>query len=99
MYPFLGETNGLPENINVLNRLYDTGRTTIILTTSRPDKYKQVTEEQLQKEGLKYHKLVMGSPHAKRVIVNDFATSNPYPSCEAINLPRNADHLKEFVDG
>jgi len=99
MYPFLGETNGLPENINVLNRLYDTGRTTIILTTSRPEKYKQVTEEQLQKEGLKYHKLVMGLPHAKRVIVNDFATSNPYPSCEAINLPRNADHLKEFVDG
>ena len=39
----------------------------------------------------------MGLPHCKRVIINDFAKSNPYPSCEAINLPRNFDNLAEFL--
>jgi hypothetical protein len=35
--------------------------------------------------------------HAARVIINDFATTNPYPSGMAITLPRNAS-LKDYFN-
>ena len=97
MKPFLGETQALKENIEALNNLYDSGKVTVVMTTARFEKYRELTENQLKREGLKYHKLIMGLPHAKRIVINDFAASNPYPSCEAINLPRNVDCLKEFI--
>jgi len=97
MKPFLGETEGLKENIDVLNKLYDAGKVMVIMTTARFEKFRELTENQLDREGLKYHKLIMGLPHAKRVVINDFAASNPYPSCEAINLIRNTGRLEEFL--
>ena len=29
--------------------------------------------------------------HSPRVIVNDFANTNPFPSCNAISMPRNGN--------
>ena len=97
MKPFLGETEGLRENIDTLNKLYDTGKVSVVMTTARFEKYRELTENQLDREGLKYHNLIMGLPHAKRIVINDFAASNPYPSCEAINLVRNTGRLEEFL--
>jgi len=45
----------------------------------------------------KYDKLIMGLPHAKRIVINDFAASNIYPSCSAINLHRDTEKLREFI--
>ena len=39
----------------------------------------------------------MGLNHSKRIIINDYSNSNPYKSCDAINLKRNADDLKEIL--
>jgi hypothetical protein len=39
----------------------------------------------------------MGLPHAKRIVINDFAASNIYPSCSAINLHRDTEKLREFI--
>ena len=97
MKPFLGETQALKENIEALNNLYDSGKVTVVMTTARFEKYRELTKNQLKREGLKYHKLIMGLPHTKRIVINDFAPSNQDPSCEAINLPRNVDCLKEFI--
>jgi len=41
--------------------------------------------------------LVMGLPHSQRILINDFAKSNPYPSAAAINMPRNKNDLKELL--
>ena len=49
------------------------------------------------KYDIPYDQLVMGLPHCKRVLVNDFARSNLYPSCEAINIPRNSETLEEYL--
>ena len=40
----------------------------------------------------------MGLQHNQRIIVNDFSNSNPYKSCEAINIERNKDNLNEYLD-
>ncbi len=38
----------------------------------------------------------MGMNHAARVVVNDFAPTNPYPSGLAVTFPRNGN-LKEYL--
>ena len=62
----------------------------------RPEEYRTATLFELETKGIVFDQLIMGLPHCKRVVINDFARSNPYPSCEAINIPRNSDNLKEY---
>jgi hypothetical protein len=95
--PYIGEGQSLTENISVLRDLYSSGKVKIILTTSRPERYRNTTINELKEKGIPYDEIVMGLPHCQRVIVNDFAKSNPYPSCVAINIPRNENNLKEFL--
>lgn len=95
--PYVGSGECLSSNIEHLNSLHRSGKVKIILTTSRPSYLRELTIKELEEKGILYDQLVIGLPHCKRIIINDFAKSNPYPSCEAINLPRNTDNLKEFL--
>lgn len=96
--PYCLDMGGLQSNIDYINKLYIEGKTQIIITTARPRYLQEDTLAQLQKLGIKCHAILMGLLHAKRVLVNDFAASNPYPSAEAINIPRNSDLiLKESL--
>ena len=94
--PYWGETEGIKNNIKKINELHDSGKSQIIITTSRKKEYKKITEEQLKKEGVKYHQIIFDLLHCKRYIINDYASSNPYPSCEAVNLKRDDDNLEEL---
>ena len=95
--PYVGSGEPLTENIEYLANLHQSGKVKIILTTSRPNRLRQITLAELQAKGIPYDELIMGLPHCQRVLVNDFAKSNPYPSATAINMPRNQDILKEFL--
>ena len=95
--PYVGSGEPLRENIEYLANLHQSGKVKIILTTSRPNRLRQITLAELQSKGIPYDELIMGLPHCQRVLVNDFAKSNPYPSATAINMPRNQDILKEFL--
>lgn len=95
--PYVGNADALQSNIDYLNSLHQAGKVKIVLTTSRPKYMRDITVSELENKKILYDELIMGLPHCKRVIINDFAKSNPYPSCEAINLPRNSDNLKEFL--
>ena len=95
--PYVGEGARLDNNVQYLQKLNSTGKVYIILTTSRPEFLREITEREMQRHGIPYDQLVMGLPHCKRVVINDFAKSNTYPSCEAINIPRNNDNLSEYL--
>ena len=95
--PYVGNGSSLQNNIDYLNNLHSSGKVKIILTTSRPKSMEDITILELKNKKIPYDELVMGLPHCKRIIINDFAKSNPYPSCEAINIPRNSNDLKEFL--
>lgn len=90
------EGGPITDNIKALNAKYDAG-SYVVLTTARPEAAREFTEKQLKSYGVKYHQLVMGLAHCKRIVINDFATSNPYPSCSAINLPRNSQNLQDLI--
>ena len=94
--PYVGSGEPIENNIDYLAELHEQGRAKIVLTTSRPERLRQITITELQTKGIPYDELVMGLPHCQRVIINDFARSNPYPSCKSINIPRNTDDLKEY---
>ncbi|MBN2350336.1 MAG: hypothetical protein JXJ22_15970 [Bacteroidales bacterium] len=95
--PYYGESGPLKENVDILIELHNTGKFQFIITTARPEKYRKITEKQLQQFGIHYTALLMDMFHSKRIIINDYSKSNPYKSCDAINLKRNSTELKEIL--
>ena len=69
----------------------------IVITTSRTEEFRKPLEKLLDSVGIKPYAILMGMNHAARVVINDFAPTNPYPSGIAITLPRNAN-IKEYFE-
>jgi hypothetical protein len=95
--PYWGETDAIQENVAIINQLYDSGYGEIIITTTRTETAEELTRQQLNRIGLKYHRILFGLLHAKRILINDFSRTNPYRSCDAINLSRNSSNLVEMI--
>jgi len=69
----------------------------IVFTTSRKEKYRNQTVTMLIDFGFNDFHLLMEMNHSRRVLINDFAPSNPYPSALAINIRRNDGKLKDYL--
>ncbi len=95
--PSWGTSDGLKSNIALINKLFEDGRTTIIITTSRKKEYEEATLDQLKMVGLKYHQIIFDLPHSQRILINDFSDTNTFPSSISINLKRNSDELDSFL--
>jgi hypothetical protein len=95
--PIWGQSNPIKENIDIINKLYDSEFAYIIITTSRLESNQALTEAQLYNYGIKYHKLIMGLPHCQRILINDYSITNPYPSAIAINIERDQPILTNLL--
>jgi hypothetical protein len=95
--PKWGSTDPILGNVEFLMSLRNAGRTQIILTTARSEKFAEETERQLKEAGFSYDRIIYNLLHAKRVIVNDYSKSNPYPSCESINVLRDSSSLQDVL--
>jgi hypothetical protein len=69
----------------------------IIFCTARHEKYRGTTLTMLNELGFEGCDLIMDVHHTKRVIINDFSNTNPYPSAIAINLNRDSDNLEDYL--
>lgn len=85
------------ENVHKIQQLRNTGKYYIIITTSRPEWLKDITINQLNNFNIPYDKLIIGLPHTQRILINDFAPTNPFPSAKAINIKRNSNILTELI--
>ena len=85
----------ISENFEVLRQLQQKGAQ-IIICTSRTEECRGELEKLLNEQNIHPHAIIMGVNHAMRVMVNDFAPTNPYPSSMAITFPRNG-HLKDYI--
>ena len=92
-----GKMPVIKKNAKYLRRIHNEGYSTIILTTSRPEEYRSVTEKSLKENNIPYDQIVFGLPHAQRIVVNDYAPTNPYPSCNAINIERDSCSLEDML--
>lgn len=95
--PVWGTTDGIAENVKVIQKLYKQGNQ-VILLTSRRKSFKNITVKQLRRLGVRYHQLVMEIYHSQRILINDFSNSNPYPSALAINIPRDSNELIKYLN-
>ena len=86
----------LQGNIDVMLREQARG-CKLVFATARPRRFESVTRRLLDSQGFKDYELIMAVNHSRRVLINDFANSVPYPSAEAINLHRDTDRLSEFI--
>ena len=97
-HPVWGETEGISENIESINRLHASGKVQVIITTARRELYRERTIKQLEKYGIKYDQIIFGLMHGQRIIINDYAKTNPYKSCDAINIARNSTELSDMLE-
>ena len=85
----------LMDNVSALIEIQKNGAQ-IILTSSRGHLSLSNVITKLEKAGLTIDDFVPNCNHSERVLINDFAPTNSYPSCSAINIPRNGD-LGEYL--
>jgi hypothetical protein len=86
----------LQENVKRIREYHDKG-CQIFFTTARPDEYRDITLEMLRGLGFTSFRLITGLYNARRVLINDYNASNPYPRAEAVNIHRDHDNLKDFL--
>lgn len=86
----------LEENVKVL--LKEQSRDCkIIFATARPARFESRTREMLDDLGFRNYTLIMAVNHSRRVLINDYSYSNPYPTAVAVNLRRDEDTLKDVI--
>lgn len=86
----------LEENVKRIREYHDKG-CQIFFTTARPHTYREQTDKMLRDLGFTNFQLITNLHNARRVLINDYNTSNPYPRAEAINIYRDHDNLKDFL--
>ena len=76
------------ENIKTLKNLQDLGAQ-IVITSARPEKYRLFIQKVCCDNGVFPYAIILGLNHSTRVLINDFAKTNPYPSAMSFSIPRN----------
>lgn len=95
--PKWGDSEPILDNINHIKSMYIKGKTQIILTTSRKEKYRDKTIQQLKKYDIPYDNILFDLLHCKRYLINDYSYTNPYPTSISVNLKRNDNNLQDLL--
>ncbi len=89
----------IAENLEALGKAQANGAQ-VVIVTARGENLKGQILELLRKYGIKPHAILTGCHHGRRVMINDHAPTNPYPSCSAVSLLRDsplAPYLQEYL--
>ncbi len=87
----------IEDNYTSLIELQSKNRTSFVFTTSRSGEFRSQVEKRLRDLGFNKFQLIMDLPHSQRILINDFAPTNPFPSAVAISIPRNSASLSEYL--
>ena len=90
------EDEPIESNVSALREWQEKGAQ-LIFVTARPEAYREKTERLLAELGLTAHALVMNCRHGRRLLINDHASSNPYPSAVGISVERDAPGLADYL--
>ncbi len=88
----------ISKNLNSLKKIYQTHNVKLIIVTSRPKSQTKYIKKVLAKYNLKKVDIITDLPHGKRFLINDFSSTNPYPSASAINVIRDSEELSEILN-
>ena len=85
----------LVENIARIQKEVKNG-SQLIFTTARSKIHDERTTEMLKSLGFNNFRLVSNLINGKRIVINDFTASTPYPRALAMNIKRDTDTLGEL---
>ncbi len=68
-----------------------------VFTTARPKEVERQTHNLLVSLGFRNYELVIGLQNTRRILINDFNESNPFPRAEAINVERDKDEVWKYL--
>jgi hypothetical protein len=91
-------TEPIAENLLTLARLQAAGQLYLVITSSRPEAEIPYLADRLLEHGVKPDRYVMGLPHTRRILVNDYSLTNPFPSAMSVNLERDSKLLSSILD-
>lgn len=92
------KTDAILPNVECLSDLQKNGKIYLIITSSRPEKEDTYIREKLSELGLYPDRMILGLPHGRRVLINDYSLTNAYPSAIALNLERDSKNLASLVN-
>jgi hypothetical protein len=87
----------IKSNLQCIHNLQRITKIELIITTSRPNSEKIKIIKFLKKHEIKFKEIITDLMHSKRILVNDFAETNPYPSSISVNIPRNDIGLSSIL--
>lgn len=97
MHPNGWETPVIESNVEHLKKLQTDQGVSIYLTTSRNKVAADYAVRLLSKSGLVISGILHSLPHGKRILINDFSPTNPFPSAISINLNRDSNDLDRYL--
>lgn len=95
-FGFYHEYEVIQENVDALLQKIEEG-CKVIFCTARSYEHLEITRKMLKTLGFIDYQLVMDVNHSRRVLINDYAASNPYPSAVAVNIERDSNKLKDIL--
>ena len=90
--------NPINKNIQCIQKLQKIIKVELIITTSRASSERKKIVNFLRENNIKFKTIITDLMHSKRILVNDFANSNPYPSSIAVNISRNNIELSSVLE-
>jgi hypothetical protein len=95
--PYWKDAQPTEENLKILKELSEDKNAQLFFITSRPESYRQLTEDKFRELGIEHDGLVMGCFNAKKILISDFIKTVGHPSCEAVTILRNSEDLKKYI--
>ena len=91
-------TKPIAENMDTISRLQRSGLLFLIITSCRPESEIPYLRECLAEFNVYPDRYIMGLPHSRRILINDYSLTNPFPSAMSINLERDSKQLSMILE-
>jgi hypothetical protein len=91
-------TEPIAENLQTISRMQKSGLLYLIITSCRPESEIDYLRRRLAEFGVEPDRYVMGLPHTRRILANDYSPTNPYPTAISVNVERDGKMLSSILD-
>jgi hypothetical protein len=91
-------TEPISENLHTISRMQKSGLLYLVITSSRPKSEVDYIQKRLEEFNIMPDQYVMGLPHTRRMLVNDYSATNPFPTAISINIERDSKQLSEIME-
>jgi hypothetical protein len=91
-------TDPIEENLTTIAKLQSAGLLFLVITSCRPEGEVDYIKSRLSEFNVFPDRYIMGLPHSRRILVNDYSATNPFPTSVSVNLERDSKLLSSILE-